>query len=72
MSRKKRRASARIETERRRLQKANAIMICAMWAARHDVEADYDDVFDAVIDMVDHAVDALDSVELYRDDGDDA
>lgn len=56
----------RIDAERRRLQRAQAILICATWAANHDVESDYGDVMAAVNDMIEEAVDALDSVNLDR------
>ena len=74
MSRKKRLAQVRIDTQRRRLQKAQAILICAVHASIHDSEADYGDIMSVAVDLIDDAVNALDSVELYRDtpDEDDA
>lgn len=74
MSRKKRLAQVRIDTQRRRLQKAQAILICAVHASIHDLEADYGDIMSVAVDLIDDAVNALDSVELYRDtpDEDDA
>lgn len=72
MSRKKRLARIRIDTQRRRLQKAQAILICAVHASMYDLEADYGDIMSVVVDLIDDAVNALDSVELYRDAPDDA
>lgn len=71
MSRKKRLAQVRIDTQRRRLQKAQAILICAVHACIHDLEADYGDIMSVAVDLIDEAVNALDSVELYRDSGGD-
>lgn len=56
----------RIDTERRRLQQAHAILICAVTAAMEDVEVDYSDVMRVVSDMIEAAVDQLDSVVLGR------
>lgn len=54
----------KLENERRRLQKVSAILTCAVWAANHDVEADYGDVLSAVRELVDQAVVALDTTSL--------
>lgn len=72
MSRRKRLARARLEAQRRKLQKAQAILICAVHASIHDLAADYGDIMSVVVDMIDDVIVATDSVELYRDDGSDA
>jgi hypothetical protein len=63
------RASARqkIETERRQLLRASAILTGAALAAQHDVDRDV--VADAISvgrEFVDDAVDALDSIALSK------
>jgi hypothetical protein len=59
-------AQQRIEAQRRKLQKAQAILVCAVHASNHDVEADYGDIMSAVVDMIDEVIAALDSIELAR------
>jgi hypothetical protein len=39
-------------------------LVCATWAARHGVEADYDDVMDSVATLIDVVMAALDSTEM--------
>lgn len=54
----------RIEIERRRLQRARAVLECLSIAhdAGHDI--DYSDVADVAHNLVDLAIDNLDSVKL--------
>ena len=56
----------RVALERRRLQRASAILLCASFAATHDHEGDYGDVMHTVASMIDHVVNALDTVEMNR------
>jgi hypothetical protein len=50
-----------IVEERRRLQRVHAILTCAIWAANHDVEADYADVMATVAEIIAVSIAALDS-----------
>jgi hypothetical protein len=54
----------RINAQLRCLQKAQAVVACATWAARHGVEADYDDVMEVVAALIDQVIAALDSTEM--------
>lgn len=66
-------ASDRIETERRRLRRASAVLACLVIAANEDTEdVDCGDVALVVRGLIDTAVAALDSVELERARNDDA
>lgn len=56
----------RIDAQRRRLQKAQAILVCAVHACIHDLEADYGDIMSVAVDLIDEAVNALDSLELVK------
>lgn len=60
----------KIEHQRGRLQKASAILLCAVLATHEGIGADV--VADAAViarELVDAAVVALDAVELSRDRG---
>lgn len=56
----------RIEEERRRLQRARAILVAAQQSAMHGAECDYCDIMAVATDLIDAAVEALDSVALRR------
>lgn len=57
----------RIETERRRLQKADAILACLVFAVNHDAPSiDAADVAAIVSELISAAVDGLDIVKLQR------
>lgn len=57
----------RIEAERRRLQKASAVLACLVYSANHDApDIDAGDVASVVRDLIDRAVLALDAVDLQR------
>lgn len=52
--------------ERRRLQRASAVLVCAAYAATHDMEGDYGDVMSVVASIIDHVVNSLDTVQVNR------
>lgn len=56
----------RIETERRQLQRASALLAClsAAFDAGRDIE--YSDVADVARELVGRALDGLDSARLHR------
>lgn len=60
----------RIEAERRRLQKASAVLGCLVYSATYDAPGiDCGDVACVALDLVVQAVNALDIVELRREAG---
>jgi hypothetical protein len=55
----------RIEIERRRLQKASAVLTCLVYCVNHEADdVDAADVASVVIKLINRAVLALDSVKL--------
>lgn len=60
-------ARERIEVERRRLQKASAVLACLIYAVNHDEPGiDPGDVASVTRELIDRAVLALDIVVLQR------
>jgi hypothetical protein len=59
-------AEQRIETERRRLQRAQEVLMVAIHASNHGAEFDAADLMSVVVDLIDVAVNALDSVQLAQ------
>jgi hypothetical protein len=59
---------ARIEIERRRLQKASAVLAVLVFAANHDApDVDAGDVASAAQLLIDLAIEGLDIVSLLRE-----
>ncbi len=56
----------RIETARRQLQRASAVLACLAVASDEDAEVDCSDVASVARKLIDSAVDDLDLVELMR------
>lgn len=55
----------RIERERRRLQRASAVLRCLVYAANHDAPGiDCGDVARVALKLIERALDALDVVKL--------
>lgn len=54
----------KIEHERRRLQRVSAVLACLTTAAMYDEEIDAADVATVARELLDAAIDGLDSVEL--------
>jgi hypothetical protein len=57
----------RIEAERRRLQKAAAVLTALVYALNQALESEQaDDVASVALDLIEQAIVALDAVELKR------
>lgn len=61
--------SERIEAERRKLQRASAVLLALVYSSDHGLESEQAaDVVSVALDLVEQAVDALDVVTLTQED----
>jgi hypothetical protein len=57
----------RVETERRKLQRASAVLLALVYSSERGLESEQAaDVVSVALDLVEQAIDALDSVTLTQ------